>query len=120
MWLDREQDQRAAHDRLVLRFNYPKGFNPMNEYQYNWVAFWANSHNKVRLIQAKLNDGEIGGEVDRHLARYCEHLETKFPGTKVTYSTEVDRGSCASYLVDLDTNEYLLWAALMEEDCCVV
>ena len=92
----------------------------MTEHQYNWVAFWANSHNKVRLIQAKLNDGEIGGEVDRHLARYCEHLETRFPGTRVTYTTEVDRGSCASYLVDLDTNEYLLWAALMEEDCCVV
>ena len=87
---------------------------------FNWVAFWADSHHKVRLIQAHLETGELGGAVDFHLARYCEHLESKFPGSRVTYSPETDPGNTASHLVDLDTNEYLLWAAEAGEDCCVV
>ena len=87
---------------------------------YQWVAFWADSHAKVRLIRANLETGELGGAVDFHLARYCQHLEGRYPGSKVTYSPETDPGNTASYLVDLDTNEYLFWAAEAEEDCCVV
>jgi hypothetical protein len=86
---------------------------------YNWIAFWADRHHKVRLIQASLEAGELGGPVDFHLARYCEYLETKFPGSRITYSPETDPGNTASYLISLDTNEYLLWAAEKEEDCCV-
>jgi hypothetical protein len=86
---------------------------------YQWIAFWAGDHHKVRLIQAHLETGEIGGAVDFHLARYCQHLESKFPGSKVTYSPETDPGNTASYLIALDTNEYLFWAAA-EEECCVV
>lgn len=86
---------------------------------YSFVAFWADGHHKVRLIQASLETGELGGPVDFHLARYCEHLNSKFPGSKVTYSPEIDPGNTASYLVSLDTNEYLLWAAQHDEDVCV-
>jgi len=83
------------------------------------VAFWADGHHKVRVIRCDLRLGETGGETDRHLARYCEHLDSKFPGSKVTYSTEAGPCDTASYLVDLDTNEYLLWAAQAGEDLSV-
>lgn len=87
---------------------------------FHWVAFWADGHHKVRVIRCDLRLGETGGEVDRHLARYCEHLDGKFPGSKVTYSTETSPCDTASHLVDLDTNEYLVWAAVANEDVCVV
>jgi hypothetical protein len=87
---------------------------------FSLVAFWADGHHKVRLIHASLRVGETGGAVDFHLARYCKHLDSKFPGSKVTYSLENDPLNTASYLIDLDTNEYLFWAAEAEEDVCVV
>ena len=87
---------------------------------FNYVAFYADDHHRVRVIRANLEHGEIGGEVDRHLARFCKFLDGKFPGSTVTYFPQSDSGPTASYLVDLDTNEYLLWAAEAEEDICVV
>ncbi|MGA1624887.1 MAG: hypothetical protein ACO4AJ_04550 [Prochlorothrix sp.] len=87
---------------------------------YHWVAFWADCHHKVRLIHAQIETGELGGALDRHLARYCEYLDSKFPGSEIIYSPETNPGNTASYLIDLDTNEYLLWAAEQGEDLCVI
>ena len=87
---------------------------------YHWVSFWADGHHKIRQIMAHLETGELGGAVDFHLARYCEFLEAKFPGSKVMYQPETDPGTVASYLMELDTNEYLFWAAEQDEDVCVV
>lgn len=87
---------------------------------FNYVVFWADRHHKVRVIHCDLELGETGGEVDRHLARYCEHLESRFPGSEVIYSTETECDGTASYLIDLDTNEYIMWAAVTGEEVSVV
>lgn len=101
------------------------------------IAFWADKHHKVRVFPGNLaiqdwwagssrwSDDPLfldGGEIDRHLARYCQHLEaTLFPGSYVVYSFEPAPERQQSYTVlEKDKEEYLAWCIDKSEDICLV
>jgi hypothetical protein len=87
----------------------------MSDQAPRYIGFWADEHAKVRLIH-------VDSDTRIHLVRretnvraYCRHLESVFRNSQVKWQTTDDPGNTASYLVDLDTNEYLMWAAGLDQ-----
>ena len=102
------------------------------------LAFWADKHHKVRVFPGNLaiqdwwagssrwSDDPLfvdGGEIDWHLARYCQHLEeTLSPGSHIAYSFEPvsETRSYSDTVLDQDRQEYLAWCIDNSEDLCLV
>ena len=87
-----------------------------------YISFWADRHHKVRIIRTNLQPGELthGSELDWHLARYCEHLETLFKGSTIVCDTQLDHEPTSETVVEKDTAEYLEWCEQAQEEHCVV
>lgn len=87
-----------------------------------FISFWADRHHKVRVIRSKLEtlDCVDGSELDWHLARYCAHLDSKFPGSRVSYAWEFAEPNSNRAIAESDTAEYLQWCEAEEEDWCVL
>ena len=81
-----------------------------------WVAFWADSHHKVRMIRMYFCSAELDsvgqplGWADQILSRYCEHLEAcGLCQRQVQYQATNDQGNTGEELINRDTSEFERW-----------
>ena len=77
------------------------------------IAFYVDRHHKVRLVSIPTDPAS---KEQKFLAEYCKHLDTVFKPyyTPTIALPQADRGNTSSYLIDLDTNEYMFWLANRE------